>query len=54
MGIMGFNDVNTALKVQGTELVAVCDLYDGRLTRSKEFTERIFSPPAITTKYSGS
>src|SRR6478609_642044 len=31
MGIMGFNDTNTALKVPGTELVAVADLYNGRL-----------------------
>ncbi len=36
MGIMGFNDTNTALKVPGTELVSVADLYTGRLDRSKE------------------
>src|SRR5450631_4829995 len=36
MGIMGFNDTNTALKVPGTELAAVADLYSGRLARAKE------------------
>src|ERR1051325_11238220 len=36
MGIMGYNDVNTAVKVPGIELVACCDLYTGRLQRAKE------------------
>lgn len=36
MGIMGNNDTDTALKVEGIELVAACDLYTGRLTRVKE------------------
>ncbi len=43
MGIMGFNDTNTALKVPGTELVAVADLYSGRLERSKEILWKKYS-----------
>lgn len=36
MGIMGNVDTDSAIKIPGVELVAVCDLYDGRLTRAKE------------------
>jgi predicted dehydrogenase len=46
MGIMGFNDVRSALQVPGVELAAVCDLYTGRLDRAKE----LFGANVITTK----
>ena len=36
LGIMGYSDVATALKVPGVELVAACDLYKGRLERARE------------------
>jgi predicted dehydrogenase len=36
MGIIGFIDTTTALKVPGTELVAVADLYEGRRVHARE------------------
>lgn len=35
-GIQGIYDTRNALKVPGVELVAVCDLYTGRLDRARE------------------
>ena len=44
MGIMGYNNVRTALKVPGAKLVAVCDLYEGHLESSKEnFGDDLFT-----------
>src|SRR5712692_9214150 len=44
LGIQGTGDTKSALKTPGVELVAVADLYDGRLTRAKEaFGERVFT-----------
>src|SRR5215472_6220926 len=35
-GGMGMGDTKYALSVEGVELAAVCDIYDGRLTRARE------------------
>lgn len=36
MGIMGFSNCRTATQIDGVKLVAACDLYKGRLVRTKE------------------
>ena len=35
-GVQGHFDLNTALKVPGVELAAICDLYTGRIENAKE------------------
>ena len=35
-GGMGTADTNTAITVPGVKLIAVCDLYDGRLAEAKK------------------
>ena len=43
-GGMGMGDTKYALSVPGVELAAVCDIYDGRLTRAREvYGDRVFT-----------
>lgn len=46
LGIMGYNNISTALKVPGVELAAACDLYNGRLERAKE----LYGPQLFTSR----
>ncbi|MFN8341390.1 MAG: Gfo/Idh/MocA family oxidoreductase [Cyclobacteriaceae bacterium] len=36
MGIMGFSNLETSMSIPGVKLVGACDLYSGRLDRTKE------------------
>ncbi len=46
MGIMGFNNCRAATSIKGVNLIATCDLYQGRLDRSKE----VFGKNIYTTR----
>ena len=45
-GIQGISDTGNAVRIDGVELVAACDLYEGRLTRAKE----IYGKDIFTTR----
>lgn len=47
MGIMGFNNCGTTVKVPGVKLVAACDLYTGHLKRAKE----VYGNDLLTTPH---
>src|SRR5690349_8301877 len=45
-GGMGMGDTKYATSIPGVELVAVCDIYDGRLTRARE----VYGDGVFTTR----
>lgn len=45
MGIMGFNNAHAVKNIPGAKIVAACDLYEGRLKRTKE----VFGADIFTT-----
>src|SRR5262245_40925159 len=45
-GIQGQSDTRTALRVPGVKIVAVADVYEGRLTLAKE----LFGAPTFTSR----
>jgi len=45
-GIMGSRNAKTVLQISGVQLIAVCDLYQGRLERAKE----LYGQKLVTTK----
>ena len=49
MGIMGNADTDTALKVPGVELVAVCDLVRRQADTGKGKIRQITSTPPVIT-----
>lgn len=42
LGLMGFGDAETALKVPGVELAGACDLYEGHFDRARELWGKDF------------
>ena len=46
MGIMGFSNAASSVKIPGVKLLGVCDLYSGRLDRAKE----VYGKELFTTK----
>ena len=50
-GGMGVADATTCITVPGVKLVAVCDLYDGRIAEAKSAGETTCLLPVIIRRY---